>query len=388
MRQITHDAITDILASTDKPCVSLYQPTHRRHPDNQQDPIRYKNLVRQIEATLLENHDRRVVDPLIEKFDELSRDPQFWNQRTDGLAILGSPTEFHVFELQQTTPELLIVADSFHTKPLLRAMRSTDRFQVLCLSRGEIALYEGNRHSLDPVELEHVPKTIEEALGEELTEPHQTVASYGDGSGGPRSKHGSPAMFHGHGDSKDEMPIDRERFFRAIDRAVLEHHSRPSGLPLVLAALPEHHTHFRTLSRNPYLLENGITIDPMSLSADQLRKHAWEAIAPSHDERLAELFDSYHVSKAHQQGSDDLNEIVSAALEGRVSVLFIQADREQPGRIDTQTGKVISAEHREPGVDDVLDDLAETVLRMSGDVIVLATDEMPTDSGVAATYRF
>jgi hypothetical protein len=43
-------------------------------------------------------------------------------------------------------------------------------------------------------------------------------------------------MHHGHGGKKDEADIDAERFFRAIDRAVLEHHSRPSGLPLMLAA--------------------------------------------------------------------------------------------------------------------------------------------------------
>ena len=30
------------------PCISLYQPTHRRHPDNQQDPIRFRNLVTEV----------------------------------------------------------------------------------------------------------------------------------------------------------------------------------------------------------------------------------------------------------------------------------------------------------------------------------------------------
>ena len=25
------------------PCLSLYQPTHRHHPDNLQDPIRFRN---------------------------------------------------------------------------------------------------------------------------------------------------------------------------------------------------------------------------------------------------------------------------------------------------------------------------------------------------------
>ena len=46
-------------------------------------------------------------------------------------------------------------------------------------------------------------------------------------------------MHHGHGGKKDEADIDAERFFRAIDRAVLEHHSRPSGPPLMLAALSD-----------------------------------------------------------------------------------------------------------------------------------------------------
>ena len=50
------------------------------------------------------------------------------------------------------------------------------------------------------------------------------------------------------------MDLDAERFFRAVDRAVLEHHSRPSGLPLILAALPEHHSLFRPLSENSFLV--------------------------------------------------------------------------------------------------------------------------------------
>ena len=63
-----------------------------------------------------------------------------------------------------------------------------------------------------------VPRTISEALGDELTESHLTVASYG-GVGGE-----STPMHHGHGGKKDEGQIDAERFFRAIDRAVLKHH--------------------------------------------------------------------------------------------------------------------------------------------------------------------
>ena len=110
---------------------------------------------------------------------------------------------------------------------------------------------------LDEIDLAPVSRqTIIQALGAQLTEPHQTVASYG-GVGGD-----STPMHHSQGGKKDEADIDADRFFRAVDRAVLEHHSRPSGLPLILAALPEHHHLFHQVSHNPFLMGEGLTINP------------------------------------------------------------------------------------------------------------------------------
>src|SRR5690606_12818158 len=124
----------------------------------------------------------------------------------------------------------------FHVKPLIRILQSADRYQVLALTRQSIRLFEGNRDVLDEVPLaDGVPRTIVDALGEELTEPYLT-GSTRTGSGG--------LMFHGHGSKNETRDKDTERFFRAVDRAVWLHHSRPSGLPLILAALPEHHAVF------------------------------------------------------------------------------------------------------------------------------------------------
>ena len=38
MRQLTADHLTALRTSHEPPCISLYQPTHRAHPDNLQDP--------------------------------------------------------------------------------------------------------------------------------------------------------------------------------------------------------------------------------------------------------------------------------------------------------------------------------------------------------------
>jgi hypothetical protein len=54
MRQITTEQLTSLIADHESPCISLYQPTHRRHPENQQDPIRYRNLLVELETSLRE----------------------------------------------------------------------------------------------------------------------------------------------------------------------------------------------------------------------------------------------------------------------------------------------------------------------------------------------
>ncbi|MBA4141726.1 MAG: hypothetical protein H0X43_01720 [Nitrosospira sp.] len=389
MRQFTVNQLIELLTDQEAPCVSLYQPTHRHHPDNQQDPIRYRNLLREIETSLSKTYPAQDVRALLERFEPLATDDRFWNCRTDGLAILSTRTRFQVFDLQRPVPELVVVADSFHLKPLLRITQSADRYQILCLSRETAKLYEGNRDVLDPVELTEMPSTITEALGEELTEPHQTVASYGKGAGSrPRVPHGEPAMHHGHGGKKDEVDIDAERFFRVIDRGILEHHSRPSGLPLMLAALAEYHGEFRQISHNPYLMAEGLDVNPDALDLDQLRAEAWRKVEPLYLERLAKLVNDYAVAKARQLGSDDLLQVAAAAMAGRVGTLLVEANRELPGRIRPETGEIQFGDLAEPDTDDVLDDLAEMTLRANGEVVIVPSERMPTTTGAAAIYRY
>lgn len=364
------------------PCLSLYQPTHRHHPDNQQDPIRFRNLVKAMEESLRQKYPKGEVQPLLEPFQALADDHDFWNHTLDGLAVLSALDMFRVYRLQRPVPELVVVADSFHTKPLMRILQSADRYQVLGLSRGEIKLFEGNRDALDQIELARgVPRTITEALGEELTEPHLTVASYGMGAGGP-------AMHHGHGARKDEIDSDTERFFRAVDRAILEHHSRPSGLPLLLAALSEHHTLFRQVSHNPFLMAESLDIHPDALPIDALRDRAWRAVEPQYLARLAGLVEAFGEAQSKGRGADDLAQVAEATTAGRVATLLIEADRQVPGRMDAATGRIAFDDLAHPEVDDLLDDLGALVLKMGGQVVVVPAERMPTLTGLAAIYRF
>jgi len=179
-----------------------------------------------------------------------------------------------------------------------------------------------------------------------------------------------------------------ERFFRAVDEAVLDQYSRPTGMPLLLAALPEHRHLSRAVSRNPFLMSETIDAYPGALSIDELRERAWRLVLPLYLERLGGLVDEFGAARAKHLGSADLADIARAAVAGRVATLLIEADRVVPGRFEPETGAIAFAPLHDPGVDDLLDDVGEHVLRAGGDVVIVPAERMPADTGIAAIYRF
>jgi hypothetical protein len=384
-------ALTELTGVADGPCLSLYQPTHRTHPENLQDPIRFRHGMKALHESLQRHPDGAAARALLAPFETLAQDRDFWRHTLDGLAVLAAPGLFRVFVLQRAVAELAVVADSLHTKPLRRLLQTADRYQVLGLSRHHVQLFEGHRDSLAEIALAPgVPRTVAEALGSELTDAHSTRSSYGGvGSvhGGGVHGSGNMAMHHGHGGKKDEVDGDAERFFRAVDRAVIEHHSKPSGLPLILAALPEHHHLFRQVSRNPLLAAVGLMFDPQGMPLPALRERAWQALAPQQHAEQQAWAERLGSAQAQGVGSDDLATVAEAAAAGRVAMLRIESGRQIGGRLNRQTGHIELADLGIPDVDDLLDDLAELVEAMGGEVRVLHADAMPSDTGLAAIFR-
>jgi hypothetical protein len=379
---LTPTSLAELASFNQRPCLSLYQTTHRRHPENQQDPTRFRHLVKALETSLPQRMGADAVKALLAPFHALAEDRDFWNHTLDGLAVLGAPGLFRVFLLHRPVAELTVVADSFHTKPLRKWLQSTERYQVLALSLHKVQLFEGDRNTLDAVALAvGVPQTVTTGRVNERTEPHTSVSSNAGGGVG------NTAVHHGQGGTKDAIDADAERFFRAVDRAVLEHHSRPSGLPLMLAALPEYHNLFRKVSHNPLLMASGLMVDPQGLTHDDLRQRAWDVAAPQQVAQQAAWRGAYAAAAAKGLGSENLSQVAHAAVTGRVATLLIEGERQIAGRIDPSTGRIDLADLGNPRVDDVLDDLGVLVESMGGEVHVLPAERMPCDTGVAASFR-
>ena len=195
---------------------------------------------------------------------------------------------------------------------------------------------------------------MKEVLGDQLSDSYLSHGSYA-GAGGP-------TMYHGHGDVKQEIDKDTEKYFRYVDSFVFENYSKPSKLPLILVSLTEYHSEFKRLSNNPYLLEEGISKSIESLDLDEIQKRARIIIEAINMEKIRKLVESYAKAEAELLGSSDLVQVAKAAYESRVETILIEEDKIIPGKIDYKTGEIKLGNIDSPDYDDILDDLAELVL--------------------------
>lgn len=381
MYEIVKEFPNGIIFEEGTPCISLYQSTHRFSPENKQDPIVFKNLIREIENSLKQKYQKNDLNSIMKPFYQIEEEKGFWDNTLDGLAIFANPNKCIVYKLYRPVQELVVVADSFHIKPLIRIFQSVDKYHLLGLSHNGFTLYEGNRYGFEKIEMDpETDRSIEEVLGKQHTDSYLTHGSYGGA--------GETAMYHGHGGKGDEIEKDIEKFFIYVDRFILENYSKPSKLPLILVSLKENHNIFKKISHNPYLMEEGIKGSYDSFGMEQLKEKAWEIMEPIYLEKTQNLVNTFENAKANSLGSDDLAQITRAAFENRVGTILIEADRIIPGKIDYNNGKIELGNIKDPDFDDVLDDLAELVLKKKGEVVMIPKERMPSDTGVAAIYRY
>lgn len=382
MYKITDEFPHEIIFNQNKgPFISIYQTSERDGSSNKQDLIKFKNAMKEVENSLKKEYDEDVIMKRMKPLIDLYDDRIFWNNVGEGVAVLSDAEDTIVYKLKRPVKELAIVSDSFHIKPLIRNFQSADRYHLLGISRDEFQLFEGNRYGFKRVDLgEDTPTTLDEILGKQLTEPHLNVGAYGGV--------GSTPMFHGHGGKKEEVEIDTEKFFKYVDKFILDEYSSKERIPLVLVTLNEHQGEFRKISRNKYLLDEGINLNFEALDKEQLKETFWEILEPLYIKRTKELVDRFETSRAQDLGSSDLVQVAKASVENRIDTILIEADMEIGGHLDKETGDITEGRITKPDFDDLLDDIGEMVLKNNGEVIILPRERMPSDTGVAAIYRF
>ncbi|MCS0603780.1 chemotaxis protein [Streptomyces sp. LP11] len=126
------------------PAVSVLTPTHRREPENGQDPVRLRNV-------LAEARKRLESDPAVTRERRADVEAQLdralaevdLGHAEDGLVIFAAPGEHQVWSLGRGVPERVVLSDTFLTRNLVAAQAAERPFWVLSLSADRVTLWSG-----------------------------------------------------------------------------------------------------------------------------------------------------------------------------------------------------------------------------------------------------
>jgi stalled ribosome rescue protein Dom34 len=137
------------------------------------------------------------------------------------------------------------------------------------------------------------------------------------------------------------------------------------------------------------VLPKGIEINPQAVSIEKLAVLSWQVMQPVYAEKLETLAGKFNQAKAEGLGSDNLDEVIEAAEAGKVDVVLLEAHRVIASRLRNKvTGTFETTDVTQPTLDDQLDNIGELVTKMGGTVVIIPEAQMPSQSGVAAIFRY
>lgn len=383
MDRLTSKDVHRLLKHRNGMAVSLYMPAERRGPETRQNPIRFKNLLRRAESLWAEAAGEPAPDAVFAPGRELVTDHGFWQNQGDGLAVFLSADGLEGYRLPVPFEELPVVTDRFHVKPLIRFVNEDRRFFLLALSGRHARLFRCARQTVREIAPEEMPRSFQEALAYDLPQK-QLQFHTGTGEGGDRRA----AVYHGQGGGgqDDDHEIFR-RFCKAV-RAGVNEILGDGDAPLVLAGAEPLVSVFREVNTYPHLAEATVGGNPDEQSAEALRDAGWTALEPRIARERADAVDRFMDRSGADQASQDLRQVLPAALHGRVELLLFAEGARQFGRYDSETDTLHLSAAPRPGEGDLLDLAVGQTLLHGGAVVPLPPEQAPFESPVAALLRY
>ncbi|MEU6592840.1 chemotaxis protein [Streptomyces sp. NPDC046881] len=345
------------------PAVSVLTPTHRREPENGQDPVRLRNMVtearRRLEADPAVTRERR--NEVVAQLDRALAEVDLAHAE-DGLVIFAAPGEHQVWSLARPVPERVVLSDTFLTRNLVAAQASERRFWVLSVSADRATLWSGGED-----------RVVQDRSGgfplerrQENFDPERQMRTGG-----------LPSTFSDEG---------TRQFLREADTAmstVLREQPRPlyvTGEQAALSLLDEVGSVAKSAVHVPH---GGL--------AHAGPEAVWQALRPvleaeSRKDATA-VVDELTSARGHRTYAAGLDELWQSAREGRVRLLAVEENcratvRElgehlvpaEPGDLDAR--------------DDIVDEIVEQCLETGAEVRFVPDGTLVDADGIAGVLRY
>jgi hypothetical protein len=198
---------------------------------------------------------------------------------------------------------------------------------------------------------------------------------------------GSGAVMFGTSSDADDKDEYMLHFFMAIDKAV---HSvlKDADEPLVPVGVEHEIALYQRVNTYSHLAEPGVHGAPDGLEGGEIHRRALDLLQQRAAEPGMEVPSDFDKRVGTGHASTQIQEIVTAAYEGRISHLFFQLNAQYMGTFDPVRRRV---KHNADPLDspvDLIEFAAFQTLERGGDVKILSGTAMPNGVPVCALFRY
>ncbi|WP_187266482.1 hypothetical protein [Salinibacterium sp. dk5596] len=361
----TLEDITELADRRSIASVMISMPTSPVASEVERLRLDYKNSVREAERQLeaagvgtdARAAVRRNLDDVVEG--------DFWTHLAQGAVVFASPEFAREFRVRTTVPPRVCVGERFDVGPLLRSLTLARKGYAVAVTEGSARL----------VAISADVAASEVTLG--LPDDIHSVLQHSENDG-------DADRTRARGATGDK--IELRKYCRIVQDAVAEA-IKGREAPVVLAAANDVAAAYREANTYPRLLEEGLDINPSSLTLEELDAAARAVLARDNDRQLAEWRETFGTRLNHGRASVKLNEIARAASAGAVEEMLFDVGDDSEGFI-SEEGTVTPAPSAGGTTVGLFDEIAIRVLRTGGRVRAVRKSELPGKTGIAALLRF
>lgn len=383
MKLLTRRMLKSLAEEQNEVCISIYLPTGKTGADGKQSQIRLKNLLRQVQDQLIEyGYKKRGIEELTDSVQKLVDDTLFWSFQSSGIAIFLSEKGMCYYQVPLEVPELAVVSDRYHLKPLLPLLTEDGQFYILSLNQKQVRLFACTKYICDELVLQDVPVDIGTYLMYDDPERQLQFTTHTPGGGGATRA----ASFHGHSVS-DEDKENLLRFFNEIDKGVRKTIG-DDQIPMVIAGVEYYLPIYREANQYNGLVAGVVTGSTEQMSIKELHEAALEVVEPIFVKKRLEAAQRYFEMEGTGKTYNDIEEIVKAAHEGRVDTMFVAAGVQYWGIYNDDTNEVKFESEANPENHDLLNEAAMQAFFNGGNVFALPPDQVPGGQDVVAILRY
>src|ERR1035437_6579963 len=349
-----------------KICISIIVPTHRLSPERRVDKLEVERALDNARQFLQFKYAEPNIKPLLQALDELYQDIDF-THNSDGLGLYVSPNIKFSVQFPFPVDEKVMVGDNFELRDLLYKVNYANPYFVLLLTEKVVRLFEGTWDELNEINDKNFPKEYEE---EYIYNP---------------PSRGTPYAGHAHvrNFEKDKSALEEIRFkdfFRHTDELLNDY--LVGNTPLILLGTEKELAWFGNISVHKKHIINKIAGSYNYSNLTQLADIAWPTMRLHLDNEKIQLIKEFNEKIGMSLGVSGIQNIWSAAKEGKAFKLLVEKDYRCPGFVDRDEYHLYLRPPQTPHkvLADAVDDIIEMVLEKNGQVFFV-------DNGMLKDYQ-